>query len=295
MDNSLPTTEFQIPEFKKLCSKLKCEQCTYYCVNGLKVRNGEEPSYLPSKYYCEKFLKRISILITIIEIALFILSASFAWVHFGGFWITVLKLVITFGGLLIFDFFSDRLIELICNSSEKKRKNKYDIKVQNLKKENEAIQKANAGITQEMQEFLDNSKSLFNGLNHIADSIKDYVYIYDEKVSIKFEAVLKELKFLNEKLYKDTFESSYISTLYEIHLPKLLEYSTEFLNYLNSNTLTEKQIVEFIKLLEVFRVKISSHTKYIQNKVEDNFIIKMTALNQDVIPDYDGNEEQNDE
>ena len=73
----------------------------------------------------------------------------------------------------------------------------------------------------------------------------------------------------------------------------MLDYSKTFFEHYHANILTSKEISEFSNLLEVFRVKIANHAEYLKNKVEDDFLIKMKALNEDVIPDFDGSEANN--
>lgn len=297
MNTSLPISELEIPNFLPIEDKLKCKTCfnenCEYSV-GRFLCSGHPNS----KYDCEKFLRIISISKMIFEIILFSLVTVFSFINFKGFWLTLLTIVLTFIFLLASDILSDKLIKYICIRSEEQRKHNYSIKVEKLKEENEAIKRVKDGITEEIKEFLDTSKFLSNELHATFESIKDKLNIdlkIEKRVVDKFQEVLKELEILNGKLSKHNFESTYISTLYELHLPKLLEYSKQFLSYRNSNTLTQKQIAEFSNLLEVFKVKISDHTKYLQNRIEDDFVIKMKALNEDVMPDFDGSEVENNE
>lgn len=286
MKNSVAHTELKIPDFVTVESRLKCSNCQHCC------------GRLTSKYDCRKFLTVISTIKIIFEILLFSAITVFSCIYFSNFWRTILTIAFTFTFLLTSDILSDKLINFLCVNSEKNRRKKYDMKVQKLKEENEAIRRARAGVTEEVKKFLDYSNSLFNELTATFDSIKSDLNMdskEEKRVVTKFQDTLKELEILNSKLLDNNFESTYLSTLYEIHLPKLLEYSNQFLLYLKSNILTSKQIVEFSNLLEVFRVKISTHTEHFQKKVEDDFIIKMKALNDDVLPDFNGSEVKNDE
>lgn len=291
MNDSLLTSELQIPDFESVEDRINCRQChVSYC--------RRRYNKIKSRYDCKKFTIIISIVKLILEILFFSTITVFSLIYFNGFWLTICRIFFAFIFLLTSDLLTDKLIKWLCVTSEERRKREYDIKVQKLKEENEAIKRAKAGITEEIQEFLDYSKSLLNELRKTFETIQDKLNLdqkEEKRVFDKFQETLRELEILNTKLSENNFESSYITTLYEIHLPKLLEYSKQFLTYLNSNALTLKQIVEFSKLLEVFRVKISNHTEYLQNKIEDDFIIKMKALNEDVIPDFDGNEVKKDE
>lgn len=282
-------TEFQIPDFITLEDKFNCKDCP------LKEKCN---STLNSRYDCYKFLRTVSTIKLILEVSVFITFTILSLINFNGFWLTLLYIFIVFSILLISDIITDKMLENICISSEQLRKVEYENTVQKIKEENESIRRINEGITQEVQDFFDQSKKLFLELSKSFDSIKNMLNAEstdEQRVITKFQETLKELEILNSKLSKDNFKSSYITTLYELHLPKLLEYSKQFISNLNSKMLTQKQIVEFGNLLEVFKVKISNHSEYLKNKIEDDFIIKMKALNEDVIPDFDGSEENKNE
>jgi len=275
----------EIPEFTPLTQVLKCENCP---------KNSECKYYtVYTKYNCMQFLQKISRIFLPIEIIGFGAVFAFSLLHFQTFWKSALLLFFTFIFFVIFEILSDKVIYKICNISEQKRRIEYDEKVKKIKEDNEAIQKANLGITEELEKFLNYSKSMLNELTKFLDLLKNYDELKSEKgdrVLRKFDGVISELQILNNKLSNSNFESSYISTLYNVHLPKLLEYSKQFIELLSSKTTTENQIIKFSDLLEVFRIKIANHTQYIQDKAEDDFLIKITALNEDVMPEFDGSE-----
>ena len=288
--------ELPIPEYVSLNEKLKCESCSNtdcsYCGKSF---NTCDP-VLDSIYSCDRIMGIISMAQGSLESICFAALSVFFFLNFVGFWPTMLKLVLTFIGLSIFDICFEFLIKFILNKSEQIRKNKFHTKVKQIEEENKAIRKANLGITEEADAFFNNSIILYNELNSIFDNISSKLDLeskIEKRVIEKFKEVLNELKTLNSKLSMDNIENSYITTLYEVHLPKLLEYSKRFLEHFNSTILTSHEISEFSNLLEVFRVKIANHAEYLKNKVEDDFLIKMKALNEDVIPDFDGSEANN--
>lgn len=285
--------ELPIPEYVSLNQKLKCVSCsnTDCSYSGKSFNTCDH--VLDSIYSCIKIMNIVSIAQGILECICFVSFAIFFFFNFVGFWPTVLKLVLTFIGLSIFDVCFELFLKFILDKTEQIRKNKFYTKVKQIEVENEAIRKANLGITQEADAFFNNSKVLYNELNSIFENINSKLDVnskIEKRVIDKFKEVLSELKTLNSKLSMDNIENSYITTLYEVHLPKLLEYSKRFLEHSNSNILTSNEVSEFSNLLEVFRVKIANHAEYLKNKVEDDFLIKMKALNEDVIPDFDGSE-----
>lgn len=299
MEDSLGSLELQIPEFEHLSTRLGCIYCSYPCEHARLSRSSAKYSRnLLYRFDCERTLKRISIVKLLYEILVFCLVTILNLINFSKLWISLLIVFFTFIFLLLFDLCTEHIIHSFFIYYEKRKRKKYDIKVKQLQEKNETLLRAKAGITKEVQEFLDSSKVLYQKLSLLFENIQSELVSTEkneQRVILKMQQVLKELEILNGKLSKDNFESSYITTLYEIHLPKLLEYSLLFSEHLSSGTLTSKQIVEFSNLLEVFKVKISKHTEYLQQKIEDDFLIKMKALNEDVLPNFDGSEEQNNE
>lgn len=290
--------ELPIPEYVSLRQKLNCESCSNTdCNYSENSFNTCDPA-LDSIYSCIKIINTFSITKMILEGLSFVAFSIFSIHNFTGLWPTIFKIVIAFIALCIFDVCSELFIKFVFDKSEQIRVKKFDAKVKQIREENEAIRKANMGITKENEKLFDNSVTLYNELNFIFETINSKLDLnskIEKRVVDKSKEVLNELKTLNSKLSIDNIESTYITTLYEIHLPKLLDYSKRFFEHSHSNILTQKEIGEFSNLLEVFRVKISDHAKYLTAKVEDDFVIKLKALNEDVIPDFDGNEVSNNE
>jgi len=283
------TPLYELPEFTPITDVLNCNNCSLRS-ECEKLREHEKVS---SKYDCEKFVRLVSGIKLFFEFSILAIIIAISIFYFHTFWKPTFYSIATFIVILFFDLFSDKIIYKICLNSENKRRNEYNEKVEKLKKENEAIERANLGITEEVQKFLDNANNMLNELISIYNSIKEHTGLETkegERVLKKFEGVNSELEILNGKLSKGNFDASYISTLYKVHLPKLLEYANKFAELLNSKTITQNQIIKFADLLEVFRIKIANHTQYLKDKVEDDFIIKITALNEDVMPEFDGSE-----
>ena len=291
---------FEIPEFTPITEILNCENCSgkkecksYKNMKDYLCSENSIEDFISSKYDCENFLWLVFWIKILVEIASFITCIALSMVHFHTFWKTSIAIFSIFIVILFLDWMTDKIIYKICKMSEEKRKNEYNQKVKTLQGQNEAIQRANAGITEEVDRFLKYSDNMLNELIMIYNSVKDLQNLQSkegERVLKKLEGVNSELAILNKKLSTGNIESSYISTLYKVHLPKLLEYSRQFEELLNNGTATVNQIVKFSDLLEVFRIKIANHTQYLKDKAEDDFIIKITALNEDVMPEFDGSE-----
>ena len=294
------TPLFEIPEFIPITEILNCKNCTDRdkCESYKKMRNylcseNSIEDFISSKYDCEKFLYLVCWIKFGVELVSFIAGIVLLMLHFHTFWKTSIAIVFVFLVILFLDWMTDKIIYKICKKSEENRKNEYKQKVKTLQQQNEAIQKANAGITEEVDRFIKYSDNMLNELIRGYDTVKNSQYLQTkegERVLKKLEGVNSELAILNKKLSTGNIESSYISTLYKVHLPKLLEYSKQFEELLNNGTATINQIVKFSDLLEVFRIKIANHTQYLKDKAEDDFIIKITALNEDVMPEFDGSE-----
>lgn len=281
--------ELQIPEFVPITSILGCNDCP------IKDKcKGHDSKCINSKFDCCKFLQLFSWSMFSIEALLLIVVTICSLFPFKGFWHSVLVIVPMFAILILSDIISDKICKNILTKKELARKQEYDTTVKQIQAENEAIRKRNLGITEELEKFLNDASSLLSGLKECFSSLKEVSETFsedEERVSRKLHSVIKELDNLNGKLSKDNFESTYISTLYNVHLPKLLEYTHKFLTLWKEDNLTKEQIVNFADLLEVFRIKISNHTQYMQDQTRDDFTYKIIALNESVLPDFDGSEE----
>ena len=197
MNTSLPISEFETPDFISIRDKLKCEDC-YNRKCWCSPKHYRHPDIPDSRYDCEKFLKKISIIKIILEILLFALVIIFTFTNFKGFWLTTIGIALTFTILLVTDILTDKLISYICISLEERRKHKYSLKVEKLKKENESIKMVKDGITEEMKNFLDNSKYLFDELNKTFESTKDKLNMESKmkkEFLINFKVCLQNLKF----------------------------------------------------------------------------------------------------
>lgn len=281
--------ELQIPEFVSITSILGCKDCPIKdnC-------RGHDQKIINSKFDCFKFLQPFSWIKLSIEALLLIVAAICSIIPFKGFWHSVLVIVPVFAILVLSDIISDKICENILTKKEFVRNQEYETTVEQIKADNEAIRRRNLGITEELEKFLNNSAILVERLKEAFSHFEEAseIFLEDEKRAYeKMQAVIIQLDILNQKLSKDNFESTYVSTLYNVHLPKLLEYTNKFLELRKEDNLTKEQIVNFADLLEVFRIKISNHTKYMQDQTRDDFTYKIIALNESVLPGFDGSEE----
>lgn len=286
-NNAILEEELQIPEFVPISSILGCKDCNF-------KDKCRETYDINSKFDCYKFLQSFSWIKFSIEALLLIVVTICRLFPFKGFWYSVLVIVPVFAILVLLDIISDKICKNILTKKELARKQEYDTTVKQIKADNEAIRKRNLGITEELEKFLNDSAILVESLKEAFSSFKkaSETFSEDEKrVDQKMQAVIKQLDSLNQKLSKDNFESSYISTLYNVHLPKLLEYTYEFLTLRKEHNLSKEQIVNFADLLEVFRIKISNNNQYVQDQTRDDFTYKIVALNESVLPGIDGSEE----
>lgn len=281
--------ELQIPEFILITSTLNCNECP------MKDKcKGHESKAINSKFDCYKFLHSFTWIKFSIEALLLIGISVSTIIPFKGFWYSVLLIVLAFAVLVVLDIISDKICKNILENKELARKQKHDETVKQIQADNEAIRKRKLGITEELERFLNDASSLVKEFKDCFSSLKELSETFsdeEKRVYNKLNSVIIELTNLNGKLSKDNFETTYISTLYNVHLPKLLEYTDKFLAFRKEDNLTKEQIVSFGDLLEVFRIKISNHTKYMQEQTRDDFTYKIVALNESVLPGFDGSEE----
>ncbi len=285
-NNTILEEELQIPEFVPITSILGCKDCP--------IKDKCRGKFINSKFDCCKFLQQSSWIKFSIEALLLIVVTICSLFPFKGFWHSVLVIVPVFTILVLSDIISDKICKNILIKKELARKQEYDTTVKQIEADNEAIRKRKLGITEELEKFLNDSAILVERLKEAFSRFEEASEAFSEdekRVDEKLKAVITQLDGLNQKLSKDNFESSYISTLYNVHLPKLLEYTYKFLTLRKEDNLTKEQIVSFADLLEVFRIKISNHNQYMQDQTRDDFTYKIIALNESVLPGFDGSEE----
>lgn len=286
--------KLEIPEFTPLSCILDCDNCSMN--ESCKYYDYKEN--LSSKYDCIKLHRKHENILFIIELIIFSVFSVFSLNSYEGFGMSLLVLVITFICIIAIDCIANYFLHRYFLKSELKRKQAYADEVEKIKAENESIRKAKLGITQELEDFLSHSSLLLDSFSRILNELNESEKLISKegkRFLTKLQAVISELEKLNSKISKDNFEITYINTLYNLHLPKLLEYLQKFLELLNSNSLTEQQVIEFANLLEVFRTKLAGHATYMEQQVGDDFLIKVQALNKTVLPDFDGSEEIQDE
>ena len=280
--------EFDIPEYTSLKDLMSCSKCKHY---NLFYNKCKYCTRIKSKYDCVRFTGIILKVKLFISLLVLVSLTVLTLMSFKNFWSSLYIISWAFISIMILHFLSDKVLKYFCIKSEQKRREKYDKQVQELEAKNEAIRRVNLGITEELQKFLDYSVFLLNGFTKIFKALKKNLHedsVEEKRVLIKFENVIQELMTLNENITSYNYETTSIPSLYYIHLTKLLEYSNTFQTLLESKKLTQQQIIEFSNLLEVFRVKLYNYVTYLKDKSEDDFIVKILALNKDIMPEYDG-------
>lgn len=288
--------EHVIPTLTPLEKKVGCDNCEK-CKNCDFSRSCRKKksssSTLKSQYDCTKNMEKINLS----KVIVFSLTALgflvFYLVNFTGFWRTTGKLFLTLAIIAALDFCTDLLLKIIFEKLEKKRVATHNSIVNKLKVENEAIRRENLGITDEVQNFYNNAENLYNNLSEVFENIQKKLSSNNRSESNEYITInnkmiilLNELKDLNEKLLSPfTLESKYLGNFYRNNLPKLLDHSYYFLNNLSTNLLTQKQISEFINLLDLFINKLGKFKNYFQNEVESDFLNKLNSLSSDITSD----------
>lgn len=288
-NNEILEEELQIPEFVPITTILSCAECPMK-----DTCKKHESNTINSRFDCSKFLLPFSRIKFSIEALLLIGISISSFVLFKSFFNFLLVSIPVFVVVILLDIISDKICKNVLEKKELARKREYDTTVKKIQADNEAIRKRKLGITEELERFLNDASSFLKELEDCFSSLKEFSETFsegEERVYNKLNSVIIELTNLNKKLSKDNFETTYISTLYNVHLPKLLEYTYKFLELRKEDNLNEEQIVSFGDLLEVFRIKISNHTQYMQEQTRDDFTYKIAALNESVLPEFDGSEE----
>ena len=283
------------PSFIGLPVIMRCRDCLYDeddCI----YHPDRDRSYfyhairyvLTSKMQCPRFRSKVSVIKGIVE---FGLAPLLFLLGFG-----TLKFLI--GSLLFIpaifglDKLTDELLIKYYENKELKRYQEYENGLKRI--EEEELKALKEGMSDEESEFYVFAKNLYSSLNKRYEEIEKSEVLVSKngkRVKDKIKEVLKELDSLNNKLSIENIGTSYVKTLYKLHLVKLVELSDKFIDLLDFEEITDQQIIEYSNLLEVFRKKISDNQIYLSEKAEQDFIIKMLALNEDVDPSYSGESE----
>ena len=277
--------ELEIPEYKSLQTRLKCESCPRY--SRCKCYR------IKSRYTCTRFYSKFSGIKFSFASILLIGFTVYNLIFFSSLIKTLISIICIFTGVLLTDIFSDIILKNVLKKAEKNRKLKYDKEVEKIKEQNEKIRKEKLGITDEFQNFIDYAASLYAELSEIFNDLKTSLNSHsksEERIIKKSDNILEEFLKLNNKLSMFNYEDTSISPLYTLYLKKLLAYSNQTLELSKKGNLTEEQKIKFANLLEVFRKKLSDENTYLDNKTENDFLTKIEALNKEVIPEYDGGE-----
>ena len=274
-------------DFNELSEILNCYDCNFFCEDCIYHPGRDAYSLmrrynLTSKLQCPKFQKRLMVVKTLLN---FLFLPLLFFFGFGTF--KFLIGTIFYGFIIIgFDKLTDDFLIKYYENVEIKRRQEYDDAIKKIKDEK---------MTDEECDFFTFAETLYKSLSEKYEEIvksKALLNISNGKrVEKKFEEVLIEFENLNKKLSEENIRTSYIKTLYNLHIVKLIEISVKFIELLKLNEVTDEQVKEFSNLLEVFRKKISDNQIYLQEKAEQDFIIKMQALNDDVDSTYSGNSE----
>ena len=291
-DNSTELKEIPIPEYPSMKERLGCSRCLHY--NNWSSYSCDKRSRKNSWFACYRNYNKITIPKFVISLIIFILAIVYNFIYFSSFWTSVIYVSIVAASIISFDILSEVILAHLFLHIEKQKEEKYDSKVKEIETHNKIIRKKQLGISDEYEAFIDNSKAILSSLQNVFSSIKtlfDSPSKVEERIIQKFENMLEELESLSEKLSIYNYEDSTLVPIYTVYLPRLKENSNYLMELSNKDKLTEKQEIEFSNLLEVFRKKLEDENSYLDHKLEEDFIIKMEALNKDLLPEYNGGED----
>ncbi|MGN1298437.1 MAG: hypothetical protein ACI4UE_00410 [Candidatus Scatovivens sp.] len=280
--------EILIPEFQELEQLLNCNECKQRSTCNCTIRTMKQ------KTDCPKISRKVYTIQMVAEIILLVGICLGSYFLFKNFWILLVTACIVCVFNIFIDSALEKKIEEKSFENEKERKRAYKEEVSRIVKENELLKRKKNGESEEYIQFTENILKLTISLEDIIDKIKNQE-VQDSKerkrVKEKCGKLMEELNSLNEMMNPKIFQTTYIQTLYCIHLVRLLDNMQEYYNLDLQNKLTDKQIKEFGNLLEAFIQKIANHHEYLYTQQEDDFIIRMKSLNQSVLPESDGSEE----
>lgn len=275
----------EIPKYQSLEEKLNCKECNIR-------RNCHRD--INSKIECLKISNRIEIMQVIILTSIEVAGIAAVFLLTKRFWLSFILAVLIFLVVMATDSLIEKLSWAISHKRENARRSKYEESVKKIKAENDVIVRAANGETEEYDQFKNHIKTLMKALRDAQNKVlkeAKYKSTHErDRVDQKFSEVLENLEELNKKISVHVHEAGYVQAFYVVHLPALIANTNQYIELDQQNKLTDKQIVEFGNLLNVFSKKIASLEDYIKTQEEEEFIRNMKALNQTVLPDEDGSE-----
>lgn len=296
-DNINLEQEISIPDYVSLRQKYNCDKCKLnrrnaeYC-----YRFPQRLKYIFSTCYgvpckrtqCKKRCWFFSDLFSVLTAAIIVIAFIGAFSYFQDLLLTLAYTILFAVGMDIICCFIEYAVDKIFENIEKFRRKRYDNKVADIDAINqERIREAEKQKERENAIYKDinDAKDLFSSFsNDYLDKINEVYNNSEEWKKLNKELLKVYKEFLNnlESLLKhitlDNFYFSEIKMLFQIHLPKLKEYLTLYIESAEKNKETDIQIIELTKLLASFNIRIIRIKENLNSSEAESLIYKMQAL-----------------
>lgn len=311
-ENQTVDQEMKVPDYVLLEEKYKCKNCKWnkwnsryaYSFPYTLVRDFMCDGNPQKRTECTKRCWLFADLFSLITAAIIVIAFFVIYAHTQEVLLSLAYTIIFGVAMDIVCYSIERGVDKLFESIEKSRKKKYDKKIENLKAINQAkLEEAERQKEKEEDTYKDinAARLLFINLSKEYSFIKMKMEQKSDK-PVKFPELKEELcnkynEFLEntysllELITLDNFYFSEIKVLFQIHLPKLKEYITLYLESVEDDKETDSQIEELTKLFESVSIRIMQIEKNLKDSDSESLVHKMQAL-REVVSSTNYKEEQ---
>lgn len=274
-----------IPDYEFLQERETCKNCKYYY--DCKLRSGNITS---AKIHCMKTAKKFHTICFSIFAIIEILGVIFINVKTEELYSKIAYSL----AYLIFLFLTEKVIWHIAKTTsevnERKRRNSYNLKVEEILRVNEKIRKENRGKTEEYDEFIKCVDEVKRKINDKYRTIlrMDFSDEFSEDKDSKIDrnsVVAQSLKKLCEKIEKlsgkitaKNFNTNSVQAFYKMHLESFAEKTQSYINLYTNSKLTVRQMNEFNELINFLIQKVEDQISIFEKIEEENFISDINSF-----------------
>lgn len=287
--------EIKMPDYVCLKEKYKCKKCIFNNKNRNKRYKYGFPHNIKYMFstckanpykrtQCKKRCWFISNLFTLSTGAIVVIAFIVIFSHLQSLMLSLVYIVPVIVILDIICCIIEYLVDKTFEGIEKLRRYNYDKKAENIEKVNKEKEKEKQRQKEKEKELykdIENAKKVFADLSSQYLSKMKEINKSDNFLEIKkevykkYKELLKNVDSLLKKITLENFYLSEVRTFFEVYLPKLCEYIT---NYAENENETEEQIEQLNKLIESFNTKVTQIKENLDKSEVECLIYKMQAL-----------------
>ena len=279
--------QLEMPEYVTLEQKYNCKECKL----NKRYNKGTFAKCMGNPATRSDCIKRSKIFLLLFNIVTgIIIAVAYIWIYSKqkDLLLSLAYTIIFMVGMDIISSLIEFAVDKIFEKFEKFRENSYKKKVENLKmlrRQQEEEEHNQQEKEKKKYEEIDEAKKLFFRLekeyfDNLEDAISKSQIDKENKKNFfkKYQNFLKSIKDLLEQVNTKNYYVSEVKILFQVHLPKLMEYIDVYVDAIETDKESKSQREELAKLLEAFTEK-AIWTKDNLNKAQaENLVYKMQAL-----------------